>query len=105
MPGTEEHQIALLTLIASVAIEEVVVDWLLENAPDIGFCSGPVNGHSASHDSLTLAEQVSGRKRQVRFELHGATSRMDAIVEKIRQDLSGATIHYWIAPLARAGKV
>ncbi len=37
--------LALLTVIAPVAIEEVLVDWLLENAPELGFSSGPINGH------------------------------------------------------------
>ena len=94
---------ALLTLIVPVSLEEVLVDWLFENAPDRGFCSGPVNGHSANHALLTLAEQVAGRKRQIRFEIHTSCDEVYGIIDRLRRDFRGAAIHYWISPLTGAG--
>lgn len=95
----------LLTLIVPVSLEEVLVDWLFEVAPDRGFCSAPVNGHSGDHGALTLSEQVSGRKRQIRFEIHAPADDARGMIKRLRQDLPGAAIHYWIAPLMDAGDI
>lgn len=96
---------ALLTLIAPVGLEEPLVDWLLEHAPDRGFCSGPINGHSASHEALTVSEQVAGRQRQIRFELHAPEDELDSILERLNADFADASIHYWVIPLRGSGKV
>ena len=96
---------ALLTLIAPVSLEEVLVDWLLENSPEGGFCSGPVNGHATGEQHLTLAEQVAGRKKQIRFEVHAGTDEIQAMIGRLRRDHAGASIHYWIVPVAGAGKI
>ena len=96
---------SLLTLIVPVSLEEVLVDWLLENAPAQGFCSFPVNGHSASHGGLTVAEQVSGRKRQIRFEVHAPTAEARALVEGLKKQFPDVGMHYWLAPLLDAGQV
>jgi hypothetical protein len=95
----------LLTLIVPVSLEEVLVDWLFENAPGRGFCSGPVNGHSGNHEALTLGEQVAGRKRQIRFEIHAPEDDARGMLERLGADLPGAAIHYWIAPLKAAGEI
>lgn len=96
---------SLLTLIAPAGLEEPLVDWLLERVPDRGFCSGPINGHSASHEVLTVSEQVAGRQRQVRFELHAPEDELDLILERLHADFAGASIHYWVIPLRKSGKV
>lgn len=96
---------ALLTLIAPVSLEEVIVDWLLENSPGGGFCSGPVNGQATGEQHLTLAEQVAGRKKQIRFEVHAGTDEIQAMIGRLRRDHAGASIHYWIVPVAGAGKI
>ena len=96
---------SLLTLIVPVSLEEVLVDWLLENAPEHGFCSFPVNGHSASHRGLTVAEQVSGRKRQMRFEVHAPDAEAQSLVEGLKQQFPGVGMHYWLTPLRDAGQV
>lgn len=96
---------ALLTLIAPIGLEEVIVDWLFDNAPDQGFCSGPVNGHSASHDALSLSEQVSGRKRQIRFEIHAEEEAVRGMIERLGREFPGAGLHYWVTPLSGAGPI
>ena len=98
-------EIALLTLIVPIGLEETLVDWLLEQAPDQGFWSGPVNGHSADHEQLTIAEQVSGRKRQIRFEIHAPEPTVSRMIEQLRRDFPGAAMHFWIAPLSGAGRL
>jgi hypothetical protein len=96
---------ALLTLIAPVYLEEILVDWLLEHSPEGGFCSGPVNGHATGQQHLTLSEQVAGRKRQIRFEVHAGVDEIQTMIESLHRDHAGARIHYWVVPVSGAGKV
>ncbi len=95
----------LLTLIAPVGLEEPLVDWLLEHASGRGFCSGPVNGHSASHESLTVAEQVSGRQRQIRFEIHAPEEEVCLMVQRLKRDFAGSNMHYWSTSLVESGNI
>ncbi|MGZ8217868.1 DUF3240 family protein [Methylomagnum sp.] len=95
----------LFTLIASPGLEEPLVDWLLEFKPEYGFSSFPVNGHSSRQGGLSLAEQVSGRKRQVRFEMHLPEAEWRPLVERLNRDFAGAGIHYWVSPVIEQGRV
>ena len=95
----------ILTLIVPVNLEEVLVDWLLENAPEQGFCSFPVNGHSASHAGLSQREQVSGRRRQIRFDIHLASESSNALLERFRLQFAGIGIEYYLSTLMDAGEI
>lgn len=95
----------LITLTASPAIEESLVDWLLEIATHSGFTSYPVNGHSSEENGLSLAEQVVGRKKQIRFQIHIPSADLPEFMEKFRADFAGAGIHYWVTGLDDAGHV
>lgn len=97
--------LSLLTVIAPAALEEVLVDWLLENAPGRGFCSGPIHGHSERHEQLSLSEQVSGRKRQIRFEMAACDQEVAELLERLRQDFARADLVYWIMPLIAFGRL
>jgi hypothetical protein len=94
----------LLVLIAPPQLEEPLVDFLLEQEAFSGFSLLKIDG-SPAHGSLTLAEQVTGRKRQVMFQVHAAHADALALVGKLRQDFRGAGLHYWIAPLVEAGPI
>lgn len=93
----------LLTLIAPAGLEEALVDRLFENAPGQEFCSGPVNGHTSRHGAMSLSEQVSGRQRQVRFEIQLGSFEARALIEQLRRELPGVSLHYWITALQEAG--
>ena len=95
----------LLTFVAPPALEEPLVDWLLERESQYGFSSFPVNGHSSRHDGLTLAEQVSGRKKHIRFEMHLSESDSWELVHGLQRDFAGTGIHYWITPIIECGRV
>lgn len=95
----------LIALTGPPALEETIVDWLLNLEVSGGFTSFPVSGHSSHTRGLTLAEQVSGRKRQVRFELHVAESAVQAIVDRLHHDFHGTGLHYWTFPLGHHGKI
>lgn len=98
-----EH--VLLTLLTPPAAEEAMVDWLLEIESEHGFSSFQVRGHSSRHTGLTLAEQVSGRKEQIRFEMHLPETELAALLERLHQDFAGAGLHYWVVPLREWGHV
>lgn len=94
---------SLITLTVSPAIEESMVDWLLEIATHSGFTSFPVNGHSSREEGLSLAEQVSGRKQQTRFQIHIDNEEVPQFLEKVKQDFAGTGVHYWVMPLVESG--
>lgn len=60
----------LLYLIVAPAAEDAVAEWLLEDEAVSGFSSMPIAGHGSSEASMTLAEQVAGRRRRVMFFTH-----------------------------------
>ncbi len=97
--------LSLITLTAPPAIEEALVDWLLQSATHAGFSSHAVNGHSSREEGLTLAEQVAGRKRQIRFQMHLASQEVPGFIEALKRDFAGAGVHYWISDLADVGHV
>lgn len=96
-----EHH--LLVLSAPPALEEALIDWLLEHGEGAGFTSHPVSGHSSRHGHLSLAEQVSGRQRRVQFQVHAEAGRIQAILQGLRRDFTGSDVHYWVAPLVMSG--
>lgn len=106
LPATDPTTMSdryLLTLIVPANLEEILIDWLLENAPDQGFCSFPVSGHSISHSGLSASEQVSGRKRQIRFDIGINSEETDQLIKGVKSRFSGIGIEFWITPQHRAG--
>jgi hypothetical protein len=95
----------LISLTVSPAIEETMVDWLLQFAGKGGFTSFPVHGHSGREEALSLAEQVAGRKKQIRFQMHVLEADLGPILDRMKQDLQGAGVHYWISPVLEAGHI
>lgn len=95
----------LLSLVVSPMVEDAVIDLLLEHDGVSGFTSYPINGHGASIHSLSPAEQVSGRQRQILFQTYLQSEQMDNLINSLKQSFSGSGIHYWVVPLHAAGRV
>jgi|APFre7841882724_1041349.scaffolds.fasta_scaffold14370_2 hypothetical protein len=95
----------LLSLTVPPNLEEAIIDWLLSSESRSGFSSFPVNGHSSEARGLTLAEQVSGRKRNIRFEICRPKPEVDTLLEKLRQDFPKTGISYWVTPAENFGHV
>lgn len=93
----------LITLTASPSIEETLVDWLLGFEATQGFTSFPVHGHSGQMEGLSLAEQVVGRKKQIRFQIHLPESETAELIARLKQDFRGTGLHYWISPVIETG--
>lgn len=93
----------LLYLIVSPAAEDAVAEWLLEDEAVTGFSSTPIAGHGSSEASMTLAEQVAGRRRRVMFFTHLGVDEAEALLGRLRRDFAGADIHYWTTPVSAFG--
>lgn len=97
-------ELCLLVLVAPPQMEEPLVDFLLESEGFSGFSLQKIDG-SPAHGALTLAEQVTGRKRQVMFQVHAGCVEVRALVAQLGETFRGAGLHYWIAPLIEAGPI
>lgn len=95
----------LLSLVVTPSIESAVIDWLLERNDITGFTSMQVSGHGVSAHSLTAAEQVAGRQKQVMFQLHLPESVARELLQSIREVFSGSGMHYWLSPVLSAGHI
>jgi len=95
----------VLHLVVSPAVEYAVADWLLERDEVSGFSSLPIAGHGSSEKSMSVAEQVAGRRRQVMFMLHLEQAAGESLLEAIREEFRGRGMHYWLMPAAAAGHI
>ncbi|XSG85406.1 MAG: DUF3240 family protein [Methylohalobius sp. ZOD2] len=95
----------LITLVAGPDLEEPVVDWLLRYEARYGFTSTPVHGHSSRLEGLSLAEQVAGRKRQVRFQMCVDGEEKRLLLDRLKADFPQSGIRYWVMPVLEEGEV
>jgi len=94
----------LLTIIAPPKMEEPLVDWLLIQSDIKGFTSQVAYGHGSGHE-MSLAEQVSGRRRQVTFWIELEKIKAESILVDLKQNFLGTGLHYWLLPLSESGSV
>jgi len=93
----------LVVLASPPALESQLVDWLLSQEDGAGFSSSAIHGHSTRHDHLSIAEQVSGRQRRQQFQIQLPSARLDAFLEALQSEFSGADLHYWAIPVLAGG--
>jgi hypothetical protein len=94
----------LLTIIATPAIEERLLDWLLGHDYQ-GFTTLPCEGHGVLQDHLSAAERVAGRQNRVAFWVQLPQRRAAELVPELRAAFGGAGLHYWISPLLEGGPI
>lgn len=95
----------LLVLIVPPALEEPMVDWLLDHASLSGFSSTAIHGHGSGKAGLSAIEQVTGRRRRIQFQLHVTWEQGQTILEGLREDMPEADVHYWLLPLVESGRL
>jgi len=98
---------ALLILIVPPKLEEVLVDFLLQQDAITGFTSTPVNGHGNVRNTgrLSLVEQVTGRQGQVQFMLHAALPVLHTLISEIKGKFENTGLHYIVLPVLEAQSV
>ncbi|MDD5267358.1 MAG: DUF3240 family protein [Methylococcales bacterium] len=95
----------LVTLNIPPGIEELMVDSLLMFEEDHGFSSFPVNAHHHINKGLSLAEQVTGRQKRIRFQMYVPVEELPRLLEQLRRDFSGSGIQYWVLPVIENGVI
>lgn len=93
----------MLVLNITPELEEEMVDYLLSVEQVKGFTSYPVRGHG-EHSCLSIAEQVSGRRKRVQFEVIMAEADIDAVLSGMSAAV-GKGIGYWQLPVTNIGRL
>ncbi|TNE75753.1 MAG: DUF3240 domain-containing protein, partial [Gammaproteobacteria bacterium] len=84
-------------------LEEDLVDYLLAREEVGGFTSYPVHGHG-EQGHLSIAEQVTGRRKRVQFETLLPERHVEAVIGGLVSEV-GNGIHYWQLPVAQSGRL
>jgi hypothetical protein len=95
----------LVTINVPPSLEEPLVDALLTLEEELGFSSFAVNAHHHENKGLSLAEQVTGRQKQLRFQMYIDENDLEALVEKLKQEFAGSGIQYWVLPVLVSGVI
>jgi hypothetical protein len=95
----------LVTLNVPLSLEEVIVDSLLMLEQELGFSSFTVNTHHHENKGLSLAEQVTGRQKQLRFQMYIDKNALDVLITQLKQEFSGSGIQYWVLPIIDNGVI
>jgi hypothetical protein len=95
----------LVTLNVPPSLEEAIVDSLLMLEQELGFSSFVVNAHHHENKGLSLAEQVTGRQKQLRFQMYIDKNALDVLITQLKQEFSGSGIQYWVLPIIDNGVI
>jgi hypothetical protein len=95
----------LVTLNVPLSLEEAIVDCLLTLESEHGFSSFPVNSHDHRNEGLSLAEQVSGRQKKIRFQMYVPEDGLALLLHQLRDEFSGSGIKYWVLPVIENGVI
>lgn len=104
---------ALLILIVTPKLEEVLVDFLLQQSAISGFTTAPANGHGTGHGAgsgpsmvkLSLVEQVTGRQSRVQFMLHATLPVMHELIAALKAEFQHTDMHYILLPVLEAQSI
>lgn len=95
----------LVTLYVPNALEEAVVDALLTLEVKHGFSSFPVSVHHHENKKLSLAEQVSGRQKQICFQIQVDEESERLLIKQLQQEFSGAGVQYRVLPIYESNEI
>jgi Protein of unknown function (DUF3240) len=95
----------LVILNALSSLEEAIVDCLLTLESEHGFTSFPVNVHHHENKGLSLAEQVSGRQKQICFQIHIDEAGTGILLKRLKEEFEGAGIQYWVVPMLESVEI
>lgn len=93
----------MLVLNIPVELEEDLVDFLLSLEGIGGFTSFRVQGHG-EHSDLSVAEQVTGRRVRLRYEIVLDEALVSSVVKGLADGV-GSDIIYWQQPVTNFGRI
>lgn len=97
------QELCLLVLNTSPTLEESLVDYLLLHEQVTGFSSYTVYGHG-QHTGLSVAEQVTGKRKRMQYELVVKRADVPAILASLAKEV-GRDIVHWEQPVSNYGRV
>jgi len=93
-----------LTILCPPAFAEQVLDTLL-TMPEISiFTSNAASVHGLQHSALSPTEQVLGMARMTQIAALLSHANQDPILTRLRSELSGTGLTYWLSPVIEAGE-
>lgn len=95
----------LVTINVPPSLQETIVDSLLLLEEELGFCSFTVNAHHHENKGLSLAEQVTGQQKRLRFQMYIDENDLDVLINQLTQEFSGSGIQYWVIPVICSGVI
>lgn len=98
-------ELCLLVIYAPPALEESLVDWLLENETVPGFSTTEAYGHGQRQSAMSLLEQVTGRQRRVQFMIETGRETALALVAGLKLKFNGTGLHYQLMPVLEVGQL
>lgn len=93
----------MITLHLPPALEDGCIELLLEHEATRTFSSVQARGHGEATKTLSLSEQVSGWRREVRIEVLVAAADRAALLGALRSAMPTASVRYRVTPVAEAG--
>lgn len=94
-----------LTLVSPPAIEEKLLDTLLEVAGNEVFTSTPTFSHGTAHGRLDNTEQVLGRSRSIQVQILLTPEELEPLLAALRAGFAGTGLRFWVTPLAQSGEI
>lgn len=95
----------VLTVVCPPAAEERLWDFLLIAQETGVFTSARVSGHGVHPMQLDVTEQVAGRVREIMFQLVLTAESAQALLSRLRAELQGAALRYWLLPVLESGEI
>jgi len=95
--------ITKLVLNIAPELEEDLIDYLLSLDAVTGFTSYEARGHGHNAD-MSLAEQVSGRRKRLQFELLIEEIAIAGLLSNLSIEV-GKDINYWQETVTNFGRV
>jgi hypothetical protein len=92
-----------LVLVIAPELEEDLVDGLLGLAVVDGFTSVVVAGNGKQHN-MSLAEQVTGRRKRLRVELILPQAALAQVLDELALRVGSEPL-YWVEPVLDFGKL
>ena len=91
----------LVVITVTPELEEPLIDALLGFDDEVVFTSRSVHGHGTNPDHLNLAEQVSGRRRLVQFQVELTESRLEPFRDLLHRVFPDTDLHCLAIPAMR----
>lgn len=93
-----------LSLLGAPALEEKLLDQLLQSPHDLTFTSQSCASHGGhSHDGLDVSEQVMGRGRAVLVQVLVPEAVARHLLADLKALFHGAGLRYWLTPVLEEG--